>query len=90
MNQEVKAEVAVTDLTHAIELIMSWHAMTVAQVTHMLNIPEGTTVDIEGQDPLQLSGDTLRGYRLGIEIALADLGKLPFRAEYTEEDAPTH
>lgn len=90
MTQE-RETVPITDMGQAVGMIIDWHNNKTAIVQHMLTIPEGTSADIEGQEPLVLTGDVLRAYRLGVQTALAELGKLPFRAEYVEEsNDPAH
>ena len=85
MTQETKTT---EDMGQAIAMLMQWHALGAAKVNHMLDIPEGSKVEIEGFPDLILSGDAHRAFRLGVQAALAELGELPFYAEY--DDQPTH
>ena len=77
------------DLDTFFGLLTGWHQRQVATLNHMKDVPEGTEVTMEGDKlpPLVLSGDTLRGFQLGIETSLMELGTLPFYAETEDEPA---
>lgn len=65
-----------------------WHQQQVDTIEHMMEIPSGTDVTIEGQEvnTLKLEGDALRGFKFGLATALSLLGNLPFTA-VDEDDA---
>lgn len=79
----------INDLDTFFGLLTGWHRRQVATLNHMKDVPEGTEVTMEGDGspPLVLSGDTLRGFQLGIETSLMELGTLPFYAETEDEPA---
>lgn len=82
---EAKPEtVEVHDLDHFIKLLVRWHDTKIRMLKHMEEIPEGTVVEIEGVDHA-FTAEMRRGFSLGITIALAELGTLPFAFE-TEDD----
>lgn len=82
------ATVEVTDLDHFIKLLVRWHDTKIRMLKHMEEIPEGTVVEIEGVDH-EFTAEMRRGFSLGITIALAELGSLPFAFETDDdEEAP--
>ena len=82
------ANLTVDDMDTFFMLLASWHSSKVAMLKHMLTIPEGTEVAIsgDGENTMTLIGDTLTGFRLGIELSLMELGTLPFYPEVDETD----
>ena len=68
----------VTELPEFTFLLQAWHDRQVKTVNHFFTVPEGQVVEIEGETEFQLSGDVLRGFKLGLSIALSYLGQLPF------------
>lgn len=77
-------------------LLFNWHHRQIATINHFLDVPEGVEVKVGEEEQLTLSGDVLRGYRLGLELSLHYLGTLPFNytpdevgeEEVTEEVTP--
>ena len=73
--------VHVSDMGQFIALMQDWHTEQVATVHHFLEVPPGIEVQVEGEEPFQLEGDLLKGFKLGIQMALSYLGELPFYAQ---------
>lgn len=73
--------IEITDVNQFVGILAAWHSKKVAVLEHMLQVPEGTEMSVDGQDPLILTGDMLAGVKAGISIALMELGSLPFIAE---------
>ena len=77
-------------------LLFNWHHRQIATINHFLDIPEGIEVKVGEEEQITLSGDVLRGYKLGLELSLHYLGTLPFnytpdevvKEEVTEETTP--
>lgn len=87
-SQEASQETAmieVTSLDDFIPVLVNWHNLRVARLKHLLDTPEGVSVTMDNAEELELTGDTLKGFTLGVQIALHQLGQLPFVFE-TEED----
>lgn len=80
--------VEVTEIGPFIAMLQAWHKKQVATLKHLTTIPVGTDVAIEDDDPFKLEGPAMQGFQMGISIALAHLGDLPFEAEFEEVDAP--
>lgn len=79
----------VTDLNQFIALLERWHKKRVQRLEEILNTPEGTEVSMGDAPPFILSGDSLKGFQIGVALSLSQLGKLPFEAEYeTPSDGP--
>lgn len=81
---EVPDTVQVQSLDHFITLLIRWHDTKVRLLKHMTEIPEGAVVEIEGVDKA-FTGDLREGFKLGITVALAELGNLPFAVEMDDE-----
>ena len=81
--------VHISDMGQFITLMQDWHTDQVATVQHFLEVPSGIEVQIEGEPNFLLEGDILKGFKLGIQMALSYLGELPFYAQGSE-DATKH
>lgn len=79
--------VEIQDLNQFIELLARWHKSRVATLKHMLEIPETAEVSIGDGTPVKVTGEFREGFQLGIQLALAELGELPFMAELEESAA---
>lgn len=73
--------VHVSDMNQFVGLMQDWHSQQVATVHHFTEIPSGVEVQVEDEPPFTLEGDTLKGFKLGIQMALSYLGTLPFYAQ---------
>ena len=73
--------VHVSDMGQFVALMQDWHAKQVATVRHLMEIPSGVEVQVEDEETFPLEGDTLKGFKLGIQMALSYLGELPFYAQ---------
>lgn len=81
--------VPVVDLDQFVRMLAGWHGQKVAELNHMLTVPEGTKVLVDDGPPLVLAGDARKGFLAGLNTALAALGQLPFVAEIDDHpDAP--
>lgn len=77
--------VDINDLDRFVHALTHWHTNKVALMEHMKSVPEGSQVSAGDEPPLMLMGDTLKGFQLGLSLALSELGKLPFVAELEDE-----
>lgn len=73
--------IEITDINQFVGILSEWHAKKVAILEHMLQVPDGTEMIVDGGTPIILTGDMLAGVRAGISMALMELGSLPFVAE---------
>ena len=63
------------------QLLVAWYQRQIGLLTHLSNVPEGTEVqvgDAEEAEAFLLEGDVLKGYRLGLNMALSNISSLPF------------
>ena len=87
-NQTEKPEtIEVNDLDHFIKLLVRWHDTKCRLLKHMEEIPEDAVVEIDGVDHT-FTPEMRQGFKLGITIALAELGQLPFGFETDDEETP--
>lgn len=73
--------IEITDTNQFVGLLTAWHDKKVAILEHILQVPEGTEMTVDGGTPIILTGDMLAGVQAGISMALMELGSLPFIAE---------
>ena len=74
--------VEIDNIDHFVAILTGWHAGKVKTLQHMLEIPEGTEMLVDGSaSGVILTGDMLAGFQAGIGLALMELGTLPFTAE---------
>ena len=87
-----ETDIEVTDLDTFVRLLASWHGKRVARLQELMNTPAGTEITIGEEPPVVLDGETLRAFRLGVAMALSQLGDLPFGVEFEApaEDAKPH
>jgi len=75
--------VAITTVDQFAQYLYAWHDHHVALCEHMLDIPEGSSVNSVINDVdegiIELSGDMRKAFRAGITFALSQLGTLPFK-----------
>lgn len=67
-----------------VRLLTGWHTNKVALLTHLKEIPEGSEVSLDAEEPKVLAGEYRAGFIMGLAVALEELGKLPFEAEVEE------
>ena len=86
MDTQDTGTVVVSDLDDFVRTLTGWHTHKVKVLEHMMEIPSGTEVVFNKNAPMVLEGELLKGFCMGIQLALMELGKLPFEAELEEED----
>ena len=81
----------VDSLDQFVKILTVWHMERCAQVKHLLEVPDGTSFTVGDpidEEEIILTGDSLKAFKLGIEMVLMQLGTLPFVAEVEDETAP--
>jgi hypothetical protein len=88
MENKQPEAVMIDTLDGFVRALHHWHYNKVQMLKHMQTIPEGTEVSKDEGEPITLTGDVLKGFILGIEVALEEMGELPFEAEveFTSEE----
>lgn len=76
----------VESLGEFITLLQTWHTKQIRTVEHFMNVPVGQEVEIEGEPSFTLEGESLKGFHLGLTIALHYLGTLPFKPLFEEDN----
>lgn len=82
--------IVVEDINQFVKLLSAWHQSKVDVLNHMMEIPSGTEVAFNSDEPVVLEGDVLRGFCMGISLSLMELGELPFAAEMEEPLGDEH
>ena len=86
MTQVDTGTLEVVSLSQFVSLLTKWHGNRVAQLEHLLEIPEGTEASLNETESIKLIGDARTGFLIGVTLGLAQLGTLPFVVEL--EDLP--
>lgn len=73
--------VMIDSLDQFVRALHNWHHNKVQTLKHLQSIPEGTEVSEDDGTPQVLTGDLLKGFILGLTVALSEMGTLPFEAE---------
>lgn len=84
MSQEKNTKpetVEIDDLNQFVFLLSNWHQDRITILKQMMEIPQGFEVELEGEQPMPLTGDLHKGFKIGLIVALSELGTLPFVAE---------
>ena len=91
MNEAVENQapetIQVESLDQFVQYLVRWHDTKVRLLKHMETIPEDAVVEIEGVDHA-FTPEMRQGFKLGITVALAELGTLPFGFETDDEESP--
>ena len=82
--------IVVEDINQFVKLLSAWHQSKVDVLNHMMEIPSGTEVTFNSNEPVVLEGDVLKGFVMGISLSLMELGELPFVAETEEPEGEEH
>ena len=69
-----------------VHMLVSWHSRKCAILKHMMDLPEGSSMQIGEGESVSMTGDMLVVFKAGIELALMELGTLPFRYSTETDD----
>lgn len=86
MTQENQDTLVIEDMNQFVQLLVAWHSEKVKVLEHMLQVPDGSVMETNGIKAT-LTGDLLAGFKAGIELALMELGTLPFAYETDPPEA---
>ena len=86
MPQENQDTLVIEDMNQFVQLLVAWHSEKVKVLEHMMEVPDGSVMETNGIKAT-LTGDLLVGFKAGIELALIELGTLPFAYETDPPEA---
>ena len=69
-----------------VHMLVSWHSRKCAILKHMMDLPEGSSMQIGEGESVTMTGDMLVVFKAGIELALMELGTLPFQYSTETDD----
>lgn len=81
------ATIEVDDRDTFVKLLTGWHAQKVKVLEHLLKLEGGIEMQVGDEPAFKLEGDVLKGLKAGVNLALMELGTLPFTVEYEPEAA---
>ena len=82
----------ITTISQLSQLVATWYDNQIAILNHLRDVPVGTQVQSGDEDASEiyvLEGDVLIGYHLGLNLALSNIGSLPFIMMDEVGDVPT-
>ena len=82
----------ITTISQLSQLLVTWYDNQIAILDQLKNVPAGTQVQVgdkEANETYVLEGDVLTGYLLGLNLALSNIGSLPFIMMDEVGDVPT-
>ena len=84
----------ITTISQLSQLLVAWYDNQIAILDQLKDVPAGTQVQVgdkEANETYVLEGDVLTGYLLGLNLALSNIGSLPFimMDEVGDGDVPT-
>jgi hypothetical protein len=82
------SSVQIESLEHMYLIIQGWHQHKMEILTHMVEIPEGTTFQKGDETPQTLAGEYLLGFKAGVSAALIEVSEFPLLITHPE-DAPS-
>lgn len=68
-----------TELKHVAELLVEWHQSKLGNFEKILAAPADTEIRLGEEDPIILSGDKLKGFRIGLVVAQGWISKFPLQ-----------
>lgn len=76
--EQTDANAAPGNLQEIAEGLVAWHQQRIKNITTVLNAPVDTEINLDtGDDAVVLAGDRLKGFRIGMTIALQWFEKFP-------------
>lgn len=81
--------VPMSDLDQFVRHLVAWHQTKIAELEHMLQIPQGIEVTFNNESPIILKDDLHKGFLMGLSLGLMELGHLPFVVETEDASFPT-
>lgn len=86
----VTPEIAQINTIHDLaNCVVNWHQAKLAGLEHLLQIPEGTTVQVNDETSVTLTDTALAAFKVGILTAICELDELPFSSdEVVDEPHP--
>lgn len=86
-NQEATAQpnpdeqvVMVDDINTFVDTLVGWHAKKVQILAHVREVPVDTVMQIKEGAEITLTEENRAAFQAGIDLALMELGTLPFVA----------
>lgn len=72
---------SILDIEQFAHIVTQWHTNCIDTLKHTMSIPDGTEVTFNEETPQVLTGTLLKGFIMGIELCLMEMGKLPFYSD---------
>lgn len=68
-----------TELKRVAELLVTWHQNKMGNIEQVLGMPKDAEIHLGEDDPIILTGEKLKGFRAGLEIAKHWFGEFPLQ-----------
>lgn len=73
------------ELKRVAELLISWHQSKMGNIETVLGMPKDAEIRLGEDDPIILTGEKLKGFRMGLMIAQEWFGKFPLQLTRNEQ-----
>ena len=73
------------ELKRVAELLISWHQSKMGNIETVLGMPKDAEIRLGEDDPIILTGEKLKGFRMGLIIAQEWFGKFPLQLTRNEQ-----
>lgn len=74
------------NLEEMLDGIVDWHESFVASLQHMLHIPEGIEVSLNGSESITMSSDIHKGFIIGVTVAMIEAASFPIVKDDVEDN----
>lgn len=80
--------VEITDMDSMFKAVNTWYTVSRMELDSVLNLPDDYEIKIEGPtgEQVPLTSEEMKGFKLGIQLALDTLGDLPIGVTAAESD----
>ncbi len=86
MNQETTETTPINSIQDLAECVMNWHQVKMARLEHLLQIPEGTVMQVDEESSVTLEDVALAAFKAGVMVSICELDELPFGSSESEEE----
>ncbi len=69
--------IQITNLDQFVGIMTLWHRQAAQATQHLLGVPVGGAFEVDGET-IELTGMAHKAFLLGVNMALMNLGELPF------------
>ena len=73
-------------LEEMLAAVIEWYKARMSSLEHMLHIPQGIEVSLNGAAPIVMTPDIHKGFIIGITVGLIEAAAFPIQIDESEKD----